>query len=98
MSRSTEFDLSKSCREVSPEILKFWQSLVEAGQISLNQGGGDHQLLNAAIKASQSLIAYGYGQPSQRHEITGKDGGPISFDASKLSDATLQEILEARRK
>jgi len=31
------------------------------------------------ISAAKLLLAYGYGQPEQRIEHTGEDGGPIEF-------------------
>lgn len=43
-------------------------------------------LANAKIpnlKAAEILLAYAYGKPTERHEITGADGGPVEFaDAS----------------
>ena len=31
----------------------------------------------AAVSASSLLLAYAYGKPTEKHELSGKDGGPM---------------------
>jgi len=31
------------------------------------------------VKAAQLLLAYAYGKPVERHEVTGAGGGPLTF-------------------
>lgn len=33
----------------------------------------------AAVSASSLLLAYAYGKPTERHEVSGKDGGPMTL-------------------
>jgi len=44
------------------------------------------------INATKLLMAYAYGNPKQRTEITGKDGESLYGDVRELSRAQLMEI------
>ncbi len=49
-----------------------------------------------AVAATQLLLAYTYGKPIDRKEISGPDGGPIALDAAVLTGSA--EELAAWRK
>lgn len=98
MSASKKFKLHSACEDASQEVFDFLLETVKRARISLDQGGGDRTILAAGIKAGEKILAYGHGMPSQRHELTGKDGEPIKseIDMTKLSTQALKEILAAR--
>lgn len=93
------FDLMRRCRVKASSAVDFLEAVLEKSQESLKDGY-DPQLLNLGFKAASMILAYGYGSPTSKFELTGRDGGPIettSIDPTKLSTKTLSEILEARR-
>ena len=46
------------------------------------------------IKAIETLMAYAYGRPTQRREITGADGGPVTtVKAEELTDDEIAELI-----
>lgn len=51
------------------------------------------------MKACEILLAYAYGKPTQRKEISGPDGGPIDFDAQtvKQLEELALDYIEGRR-
>jgi hypothetical protein len=49
---------------VDKHVIKYWEKEV------VNEGPN-------AMKASELLVAYAYGKPSQAVELSGKEGGPI---------------------
>ena len=44
------------------------------------------------IQAIKLLLAYGYGSPMQRQELSGPNGGPIRTSAVDLSKLTTEEL------
>lgn len=59
----------------------------------------EQQPAAARVSAANAILDRGYGKPMQAVEMTGANGGPIetrTIDASKLSTATLAELLAAR--
>ena len=38
----------------------------------------------SAVQAAQVLLAYGWGRPVQRDELSGPNGGPLALDLSAL--------------
>ena len=54
----------KARKVVDLKVIQFWEEEIDS------RGPN-------AIKASELLVAYAYGKPSQAVELTGKEGGPI---------------------
>lgn len=96
--RSTEFDVIASCREAAEDVIDLWKTAVKKAKISLDQGGGDATAINAGLKASEKLLAYAYGNPSQKIELAGTIHNRTSIDVTKLSTEVLRQIRDARLK
>jgi hypothetical protein len=47
----------------------------------------------ARVTAASALLDRGYGKPTQSHEHTGADGGPIEY--ANLSDEEIHARIEA---
>jgi hypothetical protein len=97
-----EFNLIAACRISGRKQIDLWEKIVEKAQLSLNRDGFDAALVNTALKASEKLVAYGFGLPAQRVELSGANGGAIksevAVDWTKISTDALQELLAARAK
>lgn len=48
---------------------------------------------NPSVEAIKVALAYAYGKPREKVELTGADGGPIEWDLSRLTDEQLN-VLE----
>lgn len=40
----------------------------------------------ARVSAANAILDRGYGKPSQAHELSGKDGGPLVLEIVKFGD------------
>lgn len=67
-------EVENLCKEASPDAvarLIHWMQSDDAA---------------VSVKACMGILAQGFGTPKQRHEHTGKDGGPIEVRRIELVD------------
>ena len=50
------------------------------------------------VDAAKTLLAYSYGRPSQKHEISGPAGGPVEvdLDVGNILRSKLDNLARAR--
>ena len=48
------------------------------------------------IAASEVILAYGYGKPTQRNEFAGPDGGAIPLSVEGVDEALAKLVKEAK--
>lgn len=50
------------------------------------------------VEAAKTLLAYSYGRPSQKHEVSGPEGAPIGveLDVGDILRAKLDNLARAR--
>lgn len=70
-SKAEELGLSELLTKAFPQAdrEKVFANLAKIAQ-------GDNS--TAAVSASSLLLAYAYGKPTEKHEVSGKSGGPIT--------------------
>lgn len=70
------FEIQQACREYGPAMIARLVQLVS------------HPDGHVAIRASQLLLAYAYGKPRERIEVSGTNSGPFRFTLN-LGDAAI---------
>ena len=93
-----KFELTDECQKIAPESIAFLDEIVKKASVALSQGGGNIPLMNLALKASSTILAYGYGTPISRQELSGEVQLQSTIDPSTLSMEALKELIAARRK
>lgn len=75
--------LSEMAREHAPEALKTLLHIAKSGESE-----------SARVTAANAILDRGYGRPTQAHEHTGANGGPIPIvDLTNITDDQLT-VLE----
>lgn len=92
----TDYDLVQACKKASPKAINLMVEIVDKSLISVNQGGGNLKLIGIGVRAAQTLVAYGYGQPTAKIEHSGEIKAS-TIDPAKMSTEALREMIAARR-
>lgn len=101
MNPDDTFELVVACKKEASSAIDLYKIAIKQATIAINRGGGDLAIIGAGMRAAERILAYGYGQPSQKMELSGKDGRPIeiaTFDPAQMSLGALQELAAARSK
>ena len=84
----TPADFSLACRAHSP------QALAKLVSILTSEGSKDPD----AIKAAEMILAYAWGKPNQRTELSGPDNTPLKIDMNMTLSDLDQQIAQLEGK
>lgn len=77
-----DFDLETVARELSEPILRRFAEMGEGARSP------------QAVAAGKVVLAYGWGNPRERKEHSGPDGGPIHVSSMRMTTAEARDELE----